>query len=166
MVPLTGESYFYIFDQYAIGGASSVRAFSPRTIGPGATPLTGSGAGGSILSFTNHSGNILLLTSLELRRSLGKSWELASFFDAGNVWLVQAINAEQADGVFSFGKFYEQLASGAGLGIRYNLGFFTLRLDVAAPLSKPYLPSGSRYVGQPDFGSLNLRWNLAFGYPF
>ncbi len=166
ILPLTGKSYFYLFDQFAIGGASSVRAFSPRTVGPGTTALEEGNEAGGILGFTDHSGNILLLTSLELRRQLGKGWELATFIDAGNVWLVQAPSEEQTVGLFYFNKFYQELASGGGLGIRYNLGFFTLRLDVATPISKPYLPLGSRLIGQPGFGSFDLRWNFAFGYPF
>jgi hypothetical protein len=58
------------------------------------------------------------------------------------------------------------------MGLRINLGFFVLRLDVAFPLSKPYLSTGERWVGdQLRFGSglwrkENLNWNFSFGLPF
>jgi hemolysin activation/secretion protein len=69
-------------------------------------------------------------------------------------------------------SFYRALALGSGMGLRINLGFFVLRLDVAFPLSKPYLPTGERWVGdQLRFGSglwrkEHLNWNFSFGLPF
>lgn len=166
-LPLTGESYLYLGDLYTIGGASSVRAFAPRTLGPGSTQeVAATDELDNVRIITSHSGNILLLTGAELRRKFGTSWELAAFVDAGNTWLVQAQSESQQDGVFAFNRFYRELAAGAGLGLRYNLGIFILRLDVAAPIAKPYLPSGSRLVGQRGFGSNALRFNFAFGYPF
>lgn len=166
-LPLTGKSYLALGDLYTIGGAASVRAFAPRTVGPGATQDDPSDAAfDNVRIVTRHSGNILLLGGVELRHKLGTSWEVAPFIDAGNTWLVQAQSESQASGVFAFDRFYRELASGAGLGIRYNLGIFVLRLDVAIPTSKPNLPVGSRLIGQPGFGSTSPRFNFAFGYPF
>ncbi len=151
---------------YTIGGASSVRAFAPRSIGPGASNPPDIGSSDVVLNIlTNHTGNLMLLGNVELRRKLGKSWEVAAFVDAGNVWLSDP-NEKLPGGDFSTDRFYKELASGTGAGIRFTLGFFVLRLDVAIPLSKPYNPAGSRLIGQPGFGSYVPRGNLAFGYPF
>ena len=65
-----------------------------------------------------------------------------------------------------------QLAVGAGVGLRVDVSFLVLRLDVAFPLRKPWLPDGQRWViDQIDFGSgtwrkNNLVLNIAIGYPF
>jgi hypothetical protein len=166
VLPLTGKSYRTLTDNYNIGGASSVRAFSPLTIGPGSSRLDSTDVGGDVNLIARHSGNILLLGSVELRHKLGTSWEIAPFVDAGNVWLVQAQSEEQRSGEFDFSRFYRELASGVGLGVRYNLDIFVIRLDVAIPTTKPYQPAGSRLIGQPGYGSTSPRFNFAFNYPF
>ena len=90
---------------------------------------------------------------------------MAVFLDAGNVWQTEA-DAELPGSEFSLSRFYKELASDVGAGLRFTLGFFILRLDFAIPVSKPYLPDGSRLIGQPGFGSTSVRLNFAFGYPF
>ena len=68
--------------------------------------------------------------------------------------------------------FLKQFAVGTGLGVRVDVSFFVLRLDVAFPLRIPYLPDGNRWViNKIDFGSAawrrdNLVYNIAIGYPF
>jgi len=168
-LPLTGESFLYLGDLYTIGGASSVRAIAPRTVGPGSTlqDLGQTDVLDNVLIVTSHSGNILVIAGAELRQKLGAtSWELAAFVDAGNTWLVQAQTEAQQNGVFAFNRFYRELAAGTGLGLRYNLGIFVLRLDVAVPIAKPDRPVGSRLIGSAGFGSSSPRFNFAFGYPF
>ena len=68
--------------------------------------------------------------------------------------------------------FINQLAVGAGIGLRINLTILLLRIDLATPLREPWLPAGQRWViNQIDFGNSqwrrqNLILNLAIGYPF
>jgi outer membrane protein insertion porin family len=168
-IPLRPNTVIALLDRYTVGGASSVRAFAPRTVGPGSVaPGQGTEDG---LSLTEHTGNILLEGSVEYRMPLGRYPELAFFVDAGNVWALagQGIPEESR---FRFSRFYKELAVGAGVGFRLNLGFFVLRLDLATPLTKPYLPEGERFVlddfdlGSKDWRRENLLWNFAFGYPF
>ncbi len=167
-IPLRPGGTIALLDRYIIGGASSVRAFAPRTIGPGAQARDTSN---NTLSVSNYTGNLLIESSLEYRISLGRYPELAVFLDAGNIWLTSGPDATEAS-QFRLNRFYRELAVGTGVGLRVNLGFFILRLDVAFPLSKPYLPSGERWVGdQLRFDSNkwrkeNLNWNFSFGYPF
>lgn len=161
---MTPKSTFSILDLYTIGGASSVRAFAPRSIGPGSATISDGSSG-----LSRHIGNLQIQSAMELRQKLGELWELAAFVDAGNVWLTKADDSLPG-GAFSFDEFYREIAAGAGAGIRFSLGFFILRFDLAVPLSKPYLPEGSRLIGQPGFeeGKFlgGLRGNFAFGYPF
>jgi outer membrane protein assembly factor BamA len=167
-IPLRPDGTIALLDRYIIGGASSVRAFAPRTIGPGAQARDTSS---NSLSVSSYTGNLLIESSLEYRLSLGRYPELAVFLDAGNIWLTSGPDATEAS-QFRLNRFYRELALGTGMGLRVNLGFFVLRLDVAFPLSKPYLPAGERWVGnQLHFGRRqwwkeNLNWNFSFGYPF
>ncbi|MNL15232.1 hypothetical protein D3C87_1362080 [compost metagenome] len=64
------------------------------------------------------------------------------------------------------------MAVGTGAGLRVDATIFVIRLDVAFPVRKPYLPAGQRWVfDQVDFGSKtwrkeNLIYNIGIGYPF
>ena len=167
-IPLRSNGTIALLDRFVIGGASSVRAFAPRSVGPGGqqrdTATTGIKVG-------NYTGNLLIESSLEYRVPIGRYPELAFFADAGNIWLTSGPDATEAS-KFRLKQFYKELALGAGLGLRINLGFFVLRLDVAFPLTKPFLPEGQRWVGhdlhfgQRSWRRENLNWNFSFGYPF
>jgi hypothetical protein len=58
------------------------------------------------------------------------------------------------------------------VGLRFDVSFLVLRLDVAFPLRKPWLPEPERWVIDGiKFGSgagrrENLVFNLGIGYPF
>lgn len=167
-IPLRKDGNIALLDRYIIGGAASVRAFAPRSVGPGSEPRDTSTGGFSVGKYT---GNMLLETSLEYRMPIGKYPELAFFADAGNIWLTSGPDATEAS-KFKINRFYKELAVGTGVGLRVNLGFFVLRLDVAVPLTKPFLPDGERWVAD-DFHFAkkawrreNLNWNFSFGYPF
>jgi translocation and assembly module TamA len=67
-------------------------------------------------------GQGLVETSLETRARLGGGWGAAAFVDGGAAF-------DDAAGA-------GDLRWGAGLGVRYDLGFGPLRLDIAAPLNK------------------------------
>jgi outer membrane protein insertion porin family len=168
-VPLRPNGTVALLDRYVIGGASSVRAFAPRTVGPGSVARGDANSGS--LNVGNYTGNLLIETSLEYRMPLGRYPELAVFLDAGNIWLSSGPGATEAS-YFRFNRFYKELAVGTGIGLRVNLGFFVLRLDLAVPLNKPFLPEGQRWVsdglhlGRGAWRKENLNWNFSFGYPF
>ena len=167
-IPLRPNGSIALLDRFVIGGASSVRAFAPRTVGPGAQARDSSPLG---LKVGNYTGNLLIESSLEYRMPLGRYPELAVFLDAGNVWLTSGPEATE-ESKFRVNRFYKELAVGTGVGLRVNLGFFVLRLDLAFPLSKPYLPDGQRWVaddlqfGKRSWRKENFNWNFSFGYPF
>ena len=60
------------------------------------------------------------------------------------------------------------MALNSGFGLRIDPGVIVIRLDLAAPLRRPDLPAGDRWV----FDDLNKQWNrnfilnIAIGYPF
>lgn len=167
-IPLRSNGTIALLDRFVIGGASSIRAFAPRTIGPGSQVRDTSGGN---LTVGNYTGNLLIESSLEYRMPIGRFPELAFFVDAGNIWLTSGPDASEAT-YFRVNRFYREIAVGAGVGLRVNLGFFVLRLDLAVPISKPYLPVGERWVvdnirlGSRAWRRENLNWNFSFGYPF
>ncbi len=168
-VPLKTNGTIALLDRYVVGGASSVRAFGPRTIGPGSVPRDTSRT--AAITVGRFTGNMLVESSIEYRMPIGKYPELAFFVDAGNIWLTSGPGSNDASR-FYLDRFYKELALGTGVGLRVNLGFFVLRLDLAVPLAKPNLPAGERWVGddlhfgQKSWRKDNLKWNFSFGYPF
>jgi outer membrane protein insertion porin family len=162
-----GNSPFLPFSrQYIIGGANSLRGFLPRQLGPGsaqATELQQS-------TFPQIGGDYKLEMNTELRAPLGGRLKGAVFMDAGNIWMKDSILYTSAGQLTK--NFYKQIAVDAGLGLRVDVSILVIRLDLAIPFCKPWLPEGQRWTfntmkfGDPDWRKENLIWNFALGYPF
>jgi outer membrane protein insertion porin family len=152
--------------QFFSGGTNSIRAFRARSIGPGSyLPVN------DAESFTpDQSGDIKLELNTEYRSKLFSIVEGAIFIDAGNIWIKNKdVNRPGAE---ISKDFLNDLAVGAGAGIRLDLSFLILRGDLAFPIRKPYLPKNERWViddinlGIKQWRKENLVFNLAIGYPF
>jgi outer membrane protein assembly factor BamA len=118
----------------------------------------------------DQAGDIKLELNTELRKKLFSIVNGAIFLDAGNTWLYNE-DTSKPGGKFS-NQFINQMAVGAGVGLRFDITFLVFRLDVAFPLRKPYLPDGQRWVinqinfGDPAWRKENIVFNIAIGYPF
>ena len=152
--------------QFFSGGPNSIRAFQINSIGPGTYHQDTTAIG-----FLQLGGDIKLETNAEYRFGIYRFIKGALFVDAGNVWL-QKSNPANIGSPFAFGSFMNELAVGAGVGLRVDVSFFVLRFDLAMPLRKPWLVDNHRWViNQIDFSSptwrtQNLILNIAIGYPF
>lgn len=150
--------------QYFTGGSSSLRGFRARTLGPGSYRDTTS------RYLANEAGDIKLEFNSELRMHLASVLNAAVFIDAGNIWL-QKKNVNRPGGEFT-GHFLKDIAVDAGVGLRVDASIVVVRLDLAFPLRKPWLPENERWVikdirfGDPDWRKENLILNIAIGYPF
>ena len=154
--------------QYFVGGNNSLRGFRSRSVGPGHY------IGGQVKNakgfYPDVTGDLKLEINTEYRPRLFSILYGAVFLEAGNVWLVND-NGLYAGGKFSK-DFLKELAVDAGIGLRIDVQILLLRLDLAVPLRKPWLPDGQRSVlNQIDFGSSewrknNLVLNLGIGLPF
>jgi outer membrane protein assembly factor BamA len=152
--------------QFFIGGSNSLRAFPARSLGPGTflSPVAGNNF------IPDASGDLKLEMNAELRTKLFSFIHGALFVDAGNVWLLND-NPQKPGGTIST-DFLNELAVGAGAGLRLDFTMLVVRLDLAMPLYKPWLPAGNRSVtNDADFGTSlwwknNRMWNIAIGYPF
>lgn len=151
--------------QYFVGGNNSVRAFRSRGLGPGSYEPPQSD-----FYAPDQSGDIKLEINTELRAKVFSFLHGALFVDAGNIWLYNETPFKP--GAQFTKDFLKELAVGAGVGLRVDVTIMIIRLDIAFPLRKPWLPENDRWViDQIDFGSKNWRkdniiYNLGFGYPF
>ena len=162
-----GNSPFLPFSrQYIIGGANSLRGFLPRQLGPGsaqATELQQS-------TFPQIGGDYRLEVNTEWRATLSGRLKSAVFIDAGNIWMKDSVLYTKAGQLTK--DFYKQIAVDAGAGLRVDISLFVIRLDLAIPFYKPWLPEGERWTfkkikfGDPDWRKENLIWNFALGFPF
>ena len=122
-------------------------------------------------------GDIQLEGNVEFRFPLVSWFEGALFLDAGNVWLIND-DPLRPGGKFS-SNFINELAIGSGLGIRMDLEFFIIRMDLGIPLRNPAIQmnESSNEFKPWIFNSYNSsanennrffrpQFNLGIGYPF
>ena len=147
-------------EQFYIGGANSLRAFTIRSIGPGAyTPDPN-----NEYSYMDQAGDLKFEANVEYRFRLFGSLHGAAFADAGNVWLLRD-DPTRPNATLDFSRFWKDLALDVGLGLRYDLDFLVLRLDVGYGLHAPYHTGHSGYFNIPKFKDA-IGLQLAIGYPF
>jgi hypothetical protein len=152
--------------QFFSGGPNSIRAFHINSVGPGTYQQNADNKG-----FLQLGGEVKLEMNAEYRFNIFRFFKGALFADAGNVWLLKS-NPANTGSPFSFSRFSDEVAVGAGIGLRIDVSFFILRFDLATPLRKPWLEENHRWViNQINFGnsswrSENLVLNIAIGYPF
>lgn len=135
--------------QFSVGGSNSLRGFRARSIGPGTYE------GDPNVNFVDQTGDIRLEMNIEWRFTLFGPLKGALFYDVGNIWTLRD-DPDRAGTRFDFNTFYKQLAMDTGLGVRYDLDIFVIRLDLGLPLVVPYADSVDR----------NPVLNIAIGYPF
>lgn len=131
------------------GGASSVRGWGLRQLGPGAASfkqLTSNRRETNLLG-----GDIKLEASMELRQTalqdrLGADWILATFIDAGNVWFgprnpgFTAAIPGQPTGRLIFENLFRETGLGGGVGVRVSWPYLIARLDLAVRVYDPANP--------------------------
>ena len=83
------------------------------------------------------SGDIVIEGSIECRFPLFWDFEGALFVDAGNVWIIREDN-NRPGAQFKFNEFYRQIAVSAGYGIRWDLDFILIRLDMGYKVRNNY----------------------------
>ena len=147
-------------EQFYVGGANSIRAFTVRSIGPG-----GYHPEKSEFSYLDQTGDIRLEANIEYRFRIYKDLHGAVFLDAGNVWLMR-YDPERPDAQLRLKTFPKQVALGTGAGLRYDLDFLIFRLDCGVPLHDPYDTGKSGYYNVRGAFWKQLGLHFAIGYPF
>jgi outer membrane protein assembly factor BamA len=165
-IPYGNSSTLPYIKQFFSGGPNSIRAFPINSVGPGTVQQN---TGNNL--FMQEGGDIKLEMNAEYRFGIFSFFKGALFTDAGNVWLLKSDPANSGS-PFSFNRFYKEIAVGTGIGLRVDISFVILRLDLGIPLRKPWLAENNRWViNQINFGNSswrkdNLILNIAIGYPF
>ena len=171
-------------EMFYAGGANSIRAFPVHGVGPGGyIDIVGTKQASSAIQ----NGDMKLVANLEYRPKLFGNLEGALFLDVGNVWLnkinmydesdVEGLDPEIAEFVLALmdyivdvvkfrpSRFFDQLAVGTGIGLRYNLGFLVVRIDWGLALHLPYNTGRSSYFNWDRFRDAQTL-HFAIGYPF
>ena len=156
------------------GGSSSIRAWRPRRLGPGAYGefIEQNDIITDEVDYRNEQqGNLLIESSIELRQNLVGFLDGAVFIDAGNIWQVrESLVGEDVhgdDGLFRK-DFLKEMAVGTGVGLRFDLQFLIFRVDLGIKLIDPAQKPGERFVGNELFSHFNRNTeiNIGIGYPF
>lgn len=143
-------------EQFYVGGANSIRAFNVRAIGPGSFKSESQHG-----SYLDQTGDIKLLLNLEYRQRLFGSLQGAIFLDAGNVWALRE-DENRPGATLKMKDLLKETAVGTGVGLRYDLDYFVVRIDWGVGLHLPY-KSGYFNIGKlRDAQSIHF----AIGYPF
>lgn len=150
------EKHFYA------GGANSLRGWQARAVGPGLSPMD------TTFIIPNQTGDMKLEANIEYRFRM--FWKLAGavFVDAGNVWTIR--DNGSSDNVpiskFTWENFGESIAMNWGAGIRLDLNFLLLRIDMGMRVHDP-ARTDNRWVGpQQWLRRGNYAVHFGVGYPF
>ncbi len=147
-------------EQFYIGGANSVRAFTVRTIGPGSYHSKAQTA----KSYYDQTGSFKFETNWEYRFPLFGYFKGAFFVDAGNIWLWNA-DDRRPGGELKLKNFLKELALGTGLGVRFDMSMLVVRADLGIGIHAPYDTGKSGYYNMTSFKN-SLALHIAIGYPF
>jgi outer membrane protein assembly factor BamA len=157
--------------RFTLGGPTSMRAWNLRFLGPGNQPSV-SGAEFQLGDFRTE-------FNTEYRFNLNSWISAALFVDIGNVWLLdppvvigQDVPLQTPKSGLLTERFYEELAIGAGAGLRFDVSFFVIRFDLAVQLREPQ-GYGLRNDGTVQYWNVNPfvfaqrnKFIIAIGYPF
>ncbi len=147
-------------EQFWVGGANSVRAFTVRSLGPGSYRPEADRNG----NYFDQTGTFKFEANIELRFPIIGPLRGAVFLDSGNVWLLKN-DPQRPGGTLRAKSFLRDLALGTGLGLRVDIGMMVIRGDLGIGIHAPYATSRAGYYNMPSFKN-SLAFHLAIGYPF
>lgn len=146
-------------EQFYIGGANSIRAFTVRSLGPGSYKAPADQANG----YFDQTGTFKFEINSEFRFPIISILHGAVFVDAGNIWLFKN-DPLRPGGQLTRKDFGRDIALGTGVGLRVDLGMMVIRGDLGYGLHAPYDTGVSGYFNIPFKKA--FAFHLAIGYPF
>ena len=147
-------------EQFYIGGANSIRAFTIRSLGPGSYIP----AKDDVDGYFDQTGTFKLEANIEYRFPIWGDLHGAAFVDAGNIWLLKK-DPKRPGGELDRKTFLKDIALGTGIGLRYDIGMLVLRGDLGIGIHAPYDTGKKGYYNMTSFKN-SLAFHLAIGYPF
>jgi outer membrane protein insertion porin family len=167
------DDQHWIFEkEFYTGGANDMRAWLPRTLGPGQfnrATFYGPSSGDpnhpsngdllrSKLKYLDEYGEIKIIANAEYRYKLaddffGAKLKGAVFVDAGNVWRLHK-QPNQPNSEFRLNNILPGTAMDIGTGLRFDLSFFVFRLDAAFKFKDPQFSGSQSWVLANHLGEL------------
>lgn len=158
-----GNSSALPFEQHFYsGGANSMRGWQARNVGPGLAKDDGN----SIFVIPSQTGDMKIEANIEYRFPM--FWKLAGalFVDAGNIWSISNYTENEL-ALFRIRDFHKAIAADWGLGIRIDLNFILLRVDMGFVTRDPSRPEGHRWCSPKTwFKEGGNAIHFGVGYPF
>ena len=148
-----GNSNQLVFEKnFYAGGANDIRAWLPRTLGPGQfnRAVYSSANTRQRLKYLDQFGEIKITGNLEYRYKIadnffGTKFKGALFTDFGNVWRLHD-QVENPGGQFKLNNLFQSTAIAVGTGFRFDLTFFVFRLDAAFKFKDPQFNGSDQWV--------------------
>lgn len=147
-------------EQFYVGGSNSVRAFPVRTVGPGSYHPDSVDR----YSYFDQTGTFKFEANAEYRFPILGYFKGAVFLDAGNIWLLKD-DEHRPGGMLKMKNFFNELAVGTGLGLRFDMSMLVVRADLGIGIHAPYDTGKRGYFNIPSFKK-GFAFHLAIGYPF
>ncbi len=147
-------------EQFYVGGANSIRAFTVRSLGPGSYRPSQDVRD----SYFDQTGTFKFEANVEYRFPIIGPIHGAVFLDAGNVWLLKK-DKLRPGGELQAKTFLRDIALGTGAGLRLDISMLVVRADLGVGIHAPYNTGHGGYYNMESFGK-SLAFHLAIGYPF
>ena len=152
-IPLGNAKSIPFSKSFFAGGSNDNRAWTAYNLGPGRSDNNNE----------FNEANMKLAFSLEYRYNLFGNLNGAFFMDAGNIWNVLD-DVTETKATFDSIKSLEDIAIGAGIGLRYDFSFFILRFDTGFKTYDPTFGDQNRWLNNFNFS--NAVYNIGINYPF
>lgn len=136
----TTTSLPYDYSFFA-GGANDNRGWRARTLGPGGYKYYL-----DTLRTATQIGDVRIGGFAEFRFAINSFFKGAVFMDAGNIWTVS--NDPNRPGGQLTSNWWRQIAVSTGFGLRMDLDYFIIRVDIGIPIRNPALPTNENWIFQ------------------
>lgn len=147
--------------QFYSGGANSMRGWQARALGPGHAKAD------TTFVIPSQTGDVKLEANLEYRFPL--FWKLcgAVFADVGNIWTLKETDGDKGSHThFTLKDLAGSLAADWGLGLRVDLNFLILRLDMGMKVYDPSLDTARWRSPSQWLKKDGYTLHFGVGYPF
>lgn len=147
--------------QFYSGGANSMRGWQARSLGPGNSKAD------TTFVIPSQTGDVKLEANLEYRFPM--FWKLcgAVFTDVGNIWTQKETDGDDGSHThFDLKNLAASLAADWGIGLRVDLNFLILRLDMGMKVYDPSLDTARWRSPSQWLKKDGYTLHFGVGYPF